>query len=125
MRRLAVVDVLLIDDEQHFLDSLAEGLRVLYPHKLSVVTADSGEKALGMLKTAAFDVVVTDLHMPGVDGYQLLTHMRDKHPGIPVIIMSAYARAEVEKHLLDLRFAKYIEKPLALDEVAHAILSAA
>jgi DNA-binding NtrC family response regulator len=120
-----VLDVLLIDDELHFLDSLAEGLRVLHPHKLQVMTANSGEKAIGMLKAAAFDVVVTDLHMPGVDGYQLLTHMQDKHPGIPVIIMSAYAKAEVEKHLLDLRFAKYIEKPLALDEVAHAILSTA
>jgi DNA-binding NtrC family response regulator len=120
-----VVDVLLIDDEQHFLNSLAEGLRVLYPFKLHVVTADCGEKAIAMLKTAVFDVVVTDLHMPGVDGYQLLTHMRDEHPGIPVIVMSAFARAEVEKHLRDLRFAQYIEKPLALDEVAHAILSAA
>jgi DNA-binding NtrC family response regulator len=120
-----VVDVLLIDDERHFLDSLAEGLRVLHPYKLSVVTTDSGEKAIEMLKTVTFDVVVTDLHMPGVDGYQLLTHMRDKHPGIPVIIMSAFAKAEVEKQLLHLRFAKYIEKPLALDEVALAILSAA
>jgi DNA-binding NtrC family response regulator len=119
-----VVDVLLIDDERHFLDSLAEGLRILYPYKLQVITADSGEKALEMLNTVSFDVVVTDLHMPGIDGYQLLTHMRDKHPAVPVIIMSAFAKAEVEKQLLDLRFSKYIEKPLALDEIAHAILSA-
>ncbi|MGE5172577.1 MAG: response regulator [Betaproteobacteria bacterium] len=117
-----MVDVLLIDDEMHFLKSLAEGLH-LYSKKLTIITANGGEKALEILKTAVVDVVVTDLNMPGMDGFEFLRQVQQARPRVPVIIMSAYARPHVEARLKDLQFALYLEKPLDLDEIGHAILA--
>ncbi len=119
-----MVDVLLIDDETHFLKSLAEGLH-LYSKKLNIITADDGGKALEILKTTAIDVVVTDLNMPGMDGFELIRHMKQAHPRVPIIIMSACARPGIETRLKDLQFALYIEKPLDLGEIASAILAVA
>ncbi len=119
-----MIDVLLIDDEASFLESLAEGLRI-YSSRLDVITAENGEKALKLLKTAMVDVVVTDLNMPGVNGYEFMEQLNKAHPGLPVIIMSAYAHASVEKRLEGLKFLQFIEKPLDLGHIAHAILTAA
>jgi len=120
----AMIDVLLIDDERHFLTSLAEGLE-LYSKRLNIITADTGDKALQILKTAVMDVVVTDLNMPGMTGYELLNQIRMTHPYVPVIIMSANCQSSVANRLSGLRIAQYIEKPLDLGDMANAILSAA
>lgn len=119
-----MIDVLLIDDERHFLTSLSEGLQ-LFSKRLNVITTDNGEKALHILKTAVIDVVVTDLNMPGMSGYELLRKLRQDHPSVPVIIMSANTRSSVEDRLTGLRITEYIEKPLDLGEMTKAILSAA
>jgi two-component system response regulator YesN len=118
-----MLNVLLVDDETHFLKSLAEGLR-LYSNKLKVLTADNGKKAVEILKTTVVDVVVTDLRMPCMDGYEFLSFMQLHYPHVQVIIMSACAQASVEPQLKGLRFVRYIEKPSDLDEIAQAILTA-
>jgi DNA-binding NtrC family response regulator len=123
MLRKKNVDVLLIDDEAPFLNDLAEGLR-LNSRRLQVITATTAEKALEMLRTCKFDVVVTDLNMPGMNGYQVLREVEQRHPGTPVIIMSAYSRNSVEDRLMNLRYTGYLEKPLDLREVTETILDA-
>lgn len=119
-----MIDVLLIDDEKHFLRDLAEGLRI-QSNKLNVITARDGSTALEMLNTVFVDVVVTDLNMPGMDGYELMKRLHQQHPSISVIVMSAYTRASVDQRLQGMRLAEYIEKPLDLGRVAEAILAAA
>jgi YesN/AraC family two-component response regulator len=117
------IDALLIDDEAPFLNDLAEGLR-LNSKRLQVITASNGKMALDMLRTCKFDVVLTDLNMPGMNGYQVLQEVERRHPGTPVIIMSAYSRNSVADRLEGLRFTGYLEKPLDLREVTEAILDA-
>ena len=119
-----MLDVLLVDDETHFLKSLAEGLRV-YSGKIHVMTAENGKKAVEILKTTVVNVVVTDLRMPCMDGYEFLRYMQENHPRVPVIIMSACSQASVEPQLKGLRFCRYIEKPSDLDEIAQSILTVA
>jgi DNA-binding NtrC family response regulator len=123
MQVKANIDVLLIDDETPFLNDLAEGLR-LNSRRLQIVTANTAEKALEMLRTCKFDVVVTDLNMPGMDGYRVLAEVEKCHPGTPVIIMSAYSKSSVEDRLDGLRFTGYLEKPLDLREITETILAA-
>lgn len=119
-----MIDVLLVDDEKHFLRDLAEGLR-FQSKKMNIITACSGKAALEMLKTVLVDVIVTDLNMPGMDGYELLEQLQKSRPSVPVIVMSAYAKSSVEQRLQGKRLAEYIEKPLDLARVAKAILAAA
>jgi two-component system response regulator YesN len=117
-----MMDVLLIDDEKPFLRDLAEGLR-LYSKKIQVITADNAKKALEMITTAVIDVVVTDLNMPGMNGFELLAQLQRIRPEVPFIIMSANTRASVEDRLEGIRIFNYLEKPLDLHEIAEAILA--
>ena len=117
-----MVDVLLIDDEKHFLKDLAEGLS-LYSKKIQVLTADNAKKALEMINTAVIDVVVTDLNMPGMNGFELLTLLQRIRPDVPFIVMSANARESVEDRLEGIRIFSYLEKPLDLREIAESILT--
>jgi len=119
-----IVDVLVIDDEQEYLQSLAEGLRS-YAREFNVIAADSATKALAALKTIMVDVVVTDLNMPGMDGYELISKLQRTYPRVQTIVMTGYARSSIEKRLEGLRFAQFIEKPADLHEIAGAISSAA
>ena len=121
MRADKNIDALLIDDEAPFLNDLAEGLR-LHSKRLKVVTASNAERAADMLRTRKFDVVLTDLNMSGMNGYQVLREVDQRQPGTPVIIMSAYSRNSVADRLEGLRFTGYLEKPLDLSEVVKAIL---
>ncbi len=119
-----MTDVLLIDDEVHYLASLAEGLR-LYSKNLHVITADNAAKAIEILNTAVIDVVVTDLNMPGMSGYEFLHNLKTTRPGVPIIIMSACPQSSAAPRLKDVPVTRYIEKPLNLDDIARAILALA
>ncbi len=119
-----IVDVLVIDDEKLYLQNLAEGLR-LYAREFNVITTDSATKALAALKTIMVDVVVTDLNMPGMDGYELLHTLQQDYPHVQTIVMTGYARTSIERQLAGLRFAQFIEKPADLHEIAGAISNAA
>ena len=117
-----MIDVLLIDDEKPFLKDLAEGL-CLHSKTIQVITADNAKKALEMISTAVIDVVVTDLNMPGMNGFELLTQLQRIRPDVPFIIMSAHTRASVEDRLEGIKIYNYLEKPLDLHEIAEVILS--
>ena len=116
-----MIDVLLIDDEVVFLKSLAEGLR-MGPGNFSVLMAATAEKAIDILRTVSVDVVVTDLKMPGMNGYELIRRLQTTRPFIPIVIMSAYTRDSVAAQLQGLEFAAYIEKPASLPHIADVIL---
>ena len=121
MRADKNIDALLIDDEAPFLNDLAEGLR-LHSKRLKIITASNAETAADMLRTRKFDVVLTDLNMSGMNGYQVLQEVDQRQPGTPVFIMSAYSRNSVADRLEGLRFTGYLEKPLDLSEVVKTIL---
>ena len=85
--------ILFVDDEP----SLLEGLRrMLRPHRArwDTMFASGGENALRMMQDSPFDVVVTDMRMPGMDGAQLLECVRDRFPGVVRIVLSGYCEME-------------------------------
>lgn len=79
--------ILLVDDEKN--------IRDLYETELteegySVITAPSGEDALLLLKKVVPDLITLDVRMPGMGGIETLREIREKHPSVPVIMLSAY-----------------------------------
>ncbi len=103
-------NVLIVDDEKPFIQSLLNELKS-YKREFNVFTAENGEKALVVLEKVPLDLVVTDLRMPIMDGFELLASMSKNNPGIPVIVMTAYATPEIDKKLKSLDILQYIEKP--------------
>ncbi len=114
-------NVLIVDDEKLFLLSLTDGLSI-YSGEFNVITAENGKKAVELLKTIKIDLIVTDLHMPVMDGFELLTHLNNHYPDIPVIVMTAYSAPSIEDKLRPFSVSRYLEKPLDLKKLATAIL---
>ncbi len=117
-------DILLVDDEVSFLRSLAEGLNVVHAGKLNVVTAENGKMAMEILKTAVFDLVITDLKMPVMDGFELLEYLQKNRPRTRVIVMSMLDGPEIQQRLKCLGVSQFLEKPLDFHLIAKRILAA-
>jgi CheY-like chemotaxis protein len=109
MENPAAKNILLVDDQQNFLTALAEGLQSCND-QFCILTAENGERALKVLETAQVDLVVTDLKMPVMDGFGLISHMKEKYPGIPVIAMSYFLYPELESKLQTLGVSQIFDK---------------
>lgn len=105
-----------------FADSLAEGLTA-YDKELKVITADNGKTAVHSLENNKIDLVLTDLKMPEMDGFGLLSYLNRNHREIPVIIMTAFSTPEIEKTLSSLGIHHYLEKPLEFNTLVENIYS--
>ena len=109
-------NILLVDDENSFLLSLSEGLGHACGN-IGILTACDGSEAIEILRSSRVDLLVTDLNMPVVDGFELLEYILKQHPRLPVIVMTAYTNLNVIERLNSLGFVHYMEKPLEFDDL--------
>src|SRR4030043_1670135 len=116
-------EVLIVDDEESFVLSLAEGLSV-YRKFFNLRTAPNGAEAVKVLKLSAIDLVITDLSMPKMDGFELLAYMNRNYPKIPVILITAYGTPKIEEIVSNMGIFRYLEKPLDINSVADNIFDA-
>lgn len=106
--------ILVVDDEQ----GMREFLTVLLEnHGYRVIAASDGEQALQLIVHQPPDLVISDVRMPKVDGIGLLTGIREKHPHLPVIMMTAYASSDSTIQAMRLGADDYITKPFRIDEI--------
>ncbi len=103
--------ILIVDDEAAIRESLEEALR---GDGYDVSGAESGEAALAMLHNGVFDLVVTDLKMPGVSGLELLQALRNQGRATPVIMMTAYGDVDTAVESMRLGAYDFIQKPFKL-----------
>ena len=115
--------VLIVDDDQEMLLSLKEGLEK-YDETFSVLMAGDGLIAVEKLKRHPISLVVTDLKMPRMDGFGLLSHIMEEYPDIPVIMITGYSTPDMEKLARDGGAVGYIEKPFMLENLARKVLTA-
>ncbi|MCP3953423.1 MAG: response regulator, partial [Desulfobacterales bacterium] len=100
--------ILVVDDELIVRDSLKEWL---VDENFSVATAESGPAALDMLKQEAFNLMLTDIKMPGMDGVEVLEKAREILPDLTVIMMTAYATVETAVEAMKIGALDYLIKP--------------
>ena len=110
--------VLLVDDDVDLLESLA---RFLGRFGYTCLTASSGTEAMAFMEVEAPDVVVTDLHMPGIDGVAVTRHARGHCPPIPVVLMTAYPAPEAQRHLRDADGVVHVAKPFRNADLLNAV----
>jgi YesN/AraC family two-component response regulator len=122
MTRLDIKNILLVDDNRRFLTALAELLQI-NDDSLSILTAENGKSALKILESFSVDVVMTDLHMPEMDGFELINHMKKTYPAISIIVMSASFYPELETRLGNLGITHYIPKEsLSFDAIEEMLM---
>jgi DNA-binding NtrC family response regulator len=112
--------VLLVDDHHRSLKNIACFLRA---EGFGVDEASNGNEAAQLLQKSGFDLVVSDLCMPGIDGVRLLECARSLNPNIPVVLMSGRDNVDLD------RFNKrgptaFVEKPIDLEELLSKMKSA-
>ena len=114
--------VLFVDDERSVLDGLSRMLRSAR-HEWTMAFADSGLEALVLLAKTPFDVVVTDMRMPGMDGAELLEHVRDRHPHSVRIVLSGQADRDALRRAVGVTH-RYLSKPCDPEQLKAAVTRA-
>ncbi len=113
--------LLLVDDEESLRSVVAERLT---DHGFDVVQAADGESAIKALDGFAFDVIVSDLRLPGVDGRQVIDAALTRYPGIVAIVVTGYGTVKDAVDVIKRGAADFISKPFQFDELMHVLTSA-
>jgi DNA-binding NtrC family response regulator len=113
--------ILLIDDEAIALSNLSH---VLEREGYTVTACKDGESGLAAMRNTEFDLVLTDLRMPGIDGMDVLRHIRESTPDVPVIMITGHATLDSAVDAMKAGAYHYIAKPFRLDEAREVVRSA-
>lgn len=107
--------ILIVDDEPTLVFFLKQGLQEA--ENYTVEGASSGEDALTKLTYNRYDLIVTDLKMPGISGFTLVEVARSLHPDIGVILITAFGSPEVQNEVKQLDVDGYLTKPFPFIEL--------
>ncbi|UCG13057.1 MAG: response regulator [Deltaproteobacteria bacterium] len=111
---------MLVDDEEVVLNMIRDGVKA-FIGAMNVVTASDGRQAVRKLESTKVDLVVTDLNMPGMNGFELLAHMSRNYRDVPVLVMTGFGNSDTEERVKKMGSLHYLKKPLKLDELAETI----
>jgi DNA-binding NtrC family response regulator len=103
-------NILLIDDSKPILDSLSAYLGYFLEY-CTIWTAENGRQAVEILRSVPIDVILTDLEMPFMNGFELMAYTKAHYPTIPVLIMTGLPSPETEKRAMSMGASRYIVKP--------------
>lgn len=113
--------ILVVDDEKLVRDFLVEALQ---RKKYDVWMAENGKTALNMLKETSFDLVITDLKLPDINGLEVLKAVKELYPSTLVIVITAFGTIENAVQAMQLGAYNYLLKPFSL-EVIEALIAKA
>ena len=109
--------LLIVDDDETIRDMLYD----LFEEEHRCHTADTAERALSYLETERYDVILTDISMPGLSGLELLSYVRQNWPETPVIVITGIQDQEHAQGLLTLGAFQYLLKPFRLEDVEESV----
>src|SRR5580704_17821312 len=110
--------LLLVEDEAPLRQAIAEQLAHRGYH---VEQADSGEAALERLADFAFDVIVTDLRLPGIHGSAVIDAAVERYPDIVAIVVTGYGTVKDAVEAIKRGAADFVSKPFQIDELLHVL----
>jgi len=106
--------ILLVDDEEEFVTTLAERLEL---RGLQARVALNGEAALKMIEADTPEIVILDVMMPGIGGFEVLRRIKAQHPQLPVILLTGRGSEKEGVKGMQLGAFDYLMKPLNIEEL--------
>jgi DNA-binding response OmpR family regulator len=106
--------ILLVEDEERITQFIKKGLR---EEGYAVDSAEDGQKALTLVQVYEYDLIITDIMMPNIDGIEFIRQVRELHNSIPILILSAKTSTEDKINGLDIGADDYLPKPFAFNEL--------
>ncbi|MHA6480409.1 response regulator transcription factor [Paenibacillus sp. strain BS8-2] len=114
-------EILIVDDHTHLVDSLAIGLPWEQMGIANVYKAYSGEEALELLNYRSVDIVVTDIHMNGMSGLELIARINEKWKNTKAVIITGYDEFQYAKEAIGQRVCDYLLKPVSNEELEQTL----
>lgn len=116
-------DILIVDDESMVLDFLKQVLSS-YEDQFNVHTASSGEEALRIMETQRISLLITDIRMPGIDGFELLRQAKEKNPDTRFMVMTAHGSEDLFKKSMESGAIELLKKPFTMDHFVENLFRA-
>lgn len=108
------INILYVEDNKELLESLSRYLSQLFS---TVETAENGLQGLEKYKSGKFDIVITDIQMPHMDGIEMMKCIREINPNQEILVTSAFSHTDYLLHAIDLDITGYIIKPINFNKM--------
>jgi len=116
-------NILIIDDNRMLRNSISEYLGFMV-QGCTIMTAEDGQTGIEMLKSNPVNLVLTDLEMPGIDGYRVIEYAKNNHPDVPVIIMTGSWSADLSELVSKTGIVRCLEKPFRFEDLNEMVQAA-
>ncbi len=116
--------ILVVDDDERVLFVLSRALRAL-ENGYRVETARNGKEALQKAQAKRYDILITDIVMPGMNGVEMTEAIRGLYPDTVVIWITAHSNQRFQSDGKRLNVYRYLEKPLEIGEIRQVVVDAA
>ena len=113
--------ILIVEDEVRVAQALGRALSMPEGGGYLVETCESGEDALALFCETHFDLLITDLRMPGMNGLELIGKCREVSPEIKSILITAFGSSEVEEKAFAIEVDGYLAKPFSIRKLVRAV----
>src|SRR5512137_789460 len=113
-------NILIVDDSRDLTHVIADFLSM---NGYQVHTAHNGHDALERMGKEHIDIVVSDIHMPGMDGFTLMAEIKTKYPDIPVILITGFSVGDAQKIAFEKGANAFVAKPFRLKDLKQVIES--
>jgi two-component system response regulator (stage 0 sporulation protein F) len=110
--------ILVVDDEENAREGLS---KILSKEGYKVETAANGKEAIDNLKRQRYELVITDMRMPLMDGFEVLREIKKMDENIGVIMITAYGEVESYLEAMNMGAFEYINKPVRVNELKRVI----
>ncbi|MBF8274931.1 MAG: zraR [Candidatus Brocadiaceae bacterium] len=114
MSNMIKPQILLVDDDLAVLDGLK---KILTQDGYTVSTASSGYEALNLLSKRGFDIILTDMKLPGMGGLSLIQEIRKKNEPVAIVVITAYSSVKTAVDAIKCGADDYLTKPLNIEEL--------
>jgi len=115
------ISLLIVDDEEQFLNSIKKRLEV---REFEVVAVNRGEKAIEAARNNPFDIALVDLKMPGINGEETLKALKKEHKWMEIVILTGHGSIESALECSKSGAYGYLQKPCELDELLEVLKNA-
>jgi DNA-binding response OmpR family regulator len=118
---MKTMKVLLVDDEEEFVTTLAERLEF---RNIQARAVTDGEAALAAIESDCPQIVVLDIMMPGIDGFEVLKRIKAQNPNLPVLLLTGRGSTKEGIKGMQLGAVDFLMKPINIDELIKKMHSA-
>ena len=115
------IHVLIVDDEGQFVDAVVERLRL---RGFDADGVTNGHDAIELLDQRSYDVVLLDVKMPGLGGLEVIGKVKEKWPGLRVVLLTGHGSSQDAEKGMQLGAFKYVMKPVNIDDLTRILRAA-